>query len=83
MFENPDKLDIGRSHNPHLGFSIGTHNCLGRHLSRMEMQLMFRAVVEHMPDLELAGEYTWLASDNTSSLTKMPVRFTPKRSLAA
>ncbi|MBB4640164.1 cytochrome P450 [Rhizorhapis suberifaciens] len=83
IFENPNKLDITRSPNPHLGFSIGTHNCLGRHLTRMEMQLMLSAVVQHMPDLELAGEVSWLVSDNTSSLTKLPVRFTQKRSLAA
>jgi cytochrome P450 len=83
VFENPEKIDVGRSPNPHLAFGSGTHSCLGRHLARLEMQLMLRAVVERMPDMEVSGSYSWLESDNSSGLTALPVRFTPQRSLAA
>ena len=83
VFENPDLIDVGRAPNPHLAFGSGTHSCLGRHLARLEIQLMLRAVIERMPDMEVAGDYSWLESDNSSGLTTLPVRFTPQRSLAA
>lgn len=83
VFANPHMIDVGRSPNPHLAFGSGTHSCLGRHLARLEIQLMLRAVLERMPDMEVAGDYAWLQSDNSTGLTTLPVRFTPQRSLAA
>ena len=38
-FEDPERLDLGRSHNNHLGFGFGVHHCLGAPLARMEAQV--------------------------------------------
>ncbi|MGZ5291706.1 MAG: cytochrome P450 [Actinomycetota bacterium] len=55
-FEDPDRLDVGRSPNPHLGFGAGIHFCLGAPLARVEVQEELRALVRRAPGLELAGE---------------------------
>ena len=36
VVEVPDRLDLGRSPNPHLSFSTGIHHCLGAALARLE-----------------------------------------------
>lgn len=83
IFPDGDRFDVGRKDNPHLGFGKGEHNCLGRHLARMEMAAMLNAVLANMPDMKIAGDYDWLISNNHTGLKNLPVRFTPRRSLAA
>ena len=52
VFEDPHRFDIGRHPNPHLGFGgAGAHFCIGAHLARMTIDLMFAAIADHMPDL--------------------------------
>ena len=82
-FADPYRFDVGRAPNPHIAFGVGEHSCLGRHLARLEMQLMVKAVLERMPDMELAGEPEWLVSNNHTGLRTMPVRFTPSHRAAA
>lgn len=77
VFDDPDTLLVARSPNPHIGFGVGGHSCLGRHLARLEMQVMTNALITRLPDLRLAGGPVGVASLNTSGLKSMPVRFTP------
>lgn len=55
-FERPDELDVGRSPNPHLGFGLGQHFCLGRQLAVMETRIALETLFERNPDLRLAVE---------------------------
>jgi methyl-branched lipid omega-hydroxylase len=56
QFSEPDRFDILRSPNPHLGFGgFGPHQCLGTHLARLEMLEMFRVIFERVPDLVTTG----------------------------
>ncbi|MFC5219043.1 cytochrome P450 [Streptomyces coerulescens] len=56
VFENPDAFDITRDPNPHLGFGGGgPHYCLGKSLAVLEIDLIFNAVADAMPDLRLVG----------------------------
>ena len=75
VFEDPDKLLVARSPNPHIGFGVGPHSCLGRHLARLEMQIMTNALIARLPDLRLAGDPVAVSSLNTSGLVSMPVSY--------
>jgi cytochrome P450 len=56
QFADPDKLDLSRSPNPHLGFGRGIHFCLGAPLARVEGQIAIGALVRRFPKLRLAGD---------------------------
>jgi cholest-4-en-3-one 26-monooxygenase len=57
VFDHPERFDITRDPNPHLGFGGGgPHFCLGKSLAVMEINLIFDAIADALPDLRLAGE---------------------------
>jgi cholest-4-en-3-one 26-monooxygenase len=57
VFETPEVFDITRDPNPHLGFGGGgPHFCLGKSLATLEIDLMFHAIADAMPNLRLAGD---------------------------
>jgi cholest-4-en-3-one 26-monooxygenase len=78
VFENAGRFDVTRDPNPHLGFGIGVHFCLGSSLARMEMRVMFEELFRRLPDLELAGPVARLRSNFINGIKSMPVRFTPE-----
>ncbi|MFG3287090.1 cytochrome P450 [Streptomyces sp. NPDC048111] len=56
VFDHPERFDITRDPNPHLGFGGGgPHFCLGKSLAVLEINLIFNAVADVLPDLRLAG----------------------------
>jgi cytochrome P450 len=55
QFSEPDRLDLTRTPNPHVGFGRGIHFCLGAPLARVEAQIAISALVQRFPKLELAG----------------------------
>ncbi len=79
VFEDPDRFDVGRRPNDHLGFGIGPHFCLGAHLARLEIRIMFEELLRRLPDIELDGPVARLRSDFVNGIKRMPVRFTPER----
>ncbi|MCC6226959.1 MAG: cytochrome P450 [Microthrixaceae bacterium] len=50
-FTNPDELDLTRDPNPHLGFGIGAHFCLGSNLARAEIKTVFQELFRRLPDI--------------------------------
>lgn len=59
QFERADELVLDRSPNPHLSFGAGIHFCLGAPLARLEMVVLFRAMLDRLPGLELVAEPRW------------------------
>jgi len=59
VFDQPDRLDVGRAHNPHLAFGAGIHFCLGAPLARLELQTSLATLLERFPRMELVAEPEW------------------------
>lgn len=72
-FKDPDALDVTRQPNPHLGFGVGLHYCVGAALSRREAQVAIPALVERFPRLRLAGEPKWRDTIILRGLESLPV----------
>src|SRR6266478_4179830 len=53
QYQDPDKLDVGRANVRPLSFGGGIHYCLGAQLARLEAELVFTALVERLPSIEL------------------------------
>ncbi len=75
-FERADEFDVGRSPNPHLGFGVGNHFCLGANLARSEMSIMLEEILERIPDFELDGPVEQMRSNFIHGIKRMPIRFT-------
>jgi cytochrome P450 len=54
QFSEPDRLDLGRTHNPHIAFGNGIHRCLGVAATRVLLEVALAALLERAPDLALA-----------------------------
>jgi cytochrome P450 len=79
VFDEPDRLDLSRHPNPHLGFGIGPHFCLGAALARMECAALLEALAPWLARLEPAGPPQRLASNFVNGLKAMPCRIAPER----
>ena len=56
VFENPDRLDVGRNDRSHLSFGRGIHHCLGAPLARLEGRIVLETLLERFPEIRLLGE---------------------------
>ena len=56
---DPNRLDVGRRPNPHLGFGWGLHHCLGAALARLEAEVALQHLFERFPRLRLDGPVGW------------------------
>lgn len=74
VFENPHVLDLKRDPNPHLGFGIGPHFCLGTRLARLQISTMLTELLTRFPDLELDGEPTYVGSSFINGVERLPVK---------
>ena len=80
VFTDPYAFDVGRDPNPHIGFGGGgPHFCLGTHLARLELTVLFELLLDRMPDIRQAGEARRLRSNFINGIKEMPVRFTPSQ----
>src|SRR5579864_1002919 len=59
QFRDPDRFDITRNPNPHIGFGHGIHFCLGAALSRMEGRIALTDFLNRLHGFELASDQPW------------------------
>lgn len=76
VFDDPYTFDPFRDPNPHLGFGgTGPHYCLGANLARMEINLIFNAIADHLPDITMLGEPERLRSAWLHAIKSLPVDY--------
>lgn len=75
VFENPDAFDVGRHPNKHMAFGPGgIHHCLGAHLARLEVRIVFEEMLRRVEGFELTGQPERLRSNFFNGVKRMPVR---------
>ncbi|GAT68330.1 cytochrome P450 [Planomonospora sphaerica] len=73
VFADPDAFDITRHPNPHVGFGgPGPHYCLGAHLARREITVMFRELLTRLPEIRSTGEPSYLLSNFINGIKHLP-----------
>jgi cytochrome P450 len=76
VFDRPDVFDITRDPNPHVGFGgPGPHFCLGAHLARREITVMFRELFTRVPEIRTTGEPDRLLSNFINGIKRLPYDF--------
>ena len=75
VFENPRRFNAARENNRHAAFGAGAHQCLGLHLARLEMRILFEALLDRLESVELAGEPKRAKSTFVGGLKTLPLRF--------
>jgi cytochrome P450 family 142 subfamily A polypeptide 1 len=82
VFEDPDEFRVDRDPNPHLGFGIGTHYCLGANLARAEIKVVFEELFARLGDIRVDDPDAPLDRGDSSlvlALKHLPAVFTPVR----
>jgi cytochrome P450 len=67
-------FDLRRDPNQHLAFGHGVHFCLGAHLARLEMRIVFEEMLPTFPSIELAGPVEWTRSNRHTGIRHLPLR---------
>ncbi|MEZ7979972.1 MAG: cytochrome P450 [Myxococcota bacterium] len=75
FFEDPDSFRIDRSPNPHVGFGIGEHFCLGANLARLEIRIALEKLIPRLEHVELVGPMDRVQSSFLGGVKRMPIRF--------
>lgn len=80
VFADPDRFDVTRSPNNHIGFGFGTHFCLGSSLARIEIRIMFEELIRRLPDWRLVpGEDPKiLGATFTRAYDRVEIEFAPE-----
>ena len=80
LFENPDCFDVTRPRredvkNNHRAFGIGEHFCLGSHLARLQLNIVFEELTRRVRNPRLKGDIKWLRSNFIHGIKEMPIGF--------
>jgi cholest-4-en-3-one 26-monooxygenase len=74
VFEDPDRFDVRRTPNHHLGFGFGPHFCLGATLARIELRAIFEVLIPRVSRFELAGPVVRARSSFLNAIKELPLR---------
>ena len=73
VFDDPEAFDLRRTPNPHLGFGgAGPHYCLGAHLARREITVLYRELLQRFPAVRATAEPVRLASSFVNGIKHLP-----------
>ena len=75
VFDDPFKFKVDRSPNKLISFGHGGHMCLGMHLARLEMQIIYEELFSRIKSFELAGDPTFIKANFVGGPKSIPVRY--------
>ena len=80
VFSDGDIFDITRAQredvkNSHRAFGVGEHFCMGSHLARLELRVIFEEILKRIRNPRLTGEVNWLRSSFIHGIKQMPIEF--------
>lgn len=75
VFEDPFSFKLDRDPNRHLAFGIGEHFCLGSHVARLELQVIFQLLSERIAEFEITGPPSRLFSSLVGGVKHLPIRY--------
>lgn len=75
VFKDPDAFDIERRPNRHLAFGYGAHMCVGQHLAKMEIRVLFEELLPKLKSVELTGDPRYVETNFVGGLKSLPIRF--------
>lgn len=75
LFPEPDRFNIDRTPNRQLAFGNGAHVCLGQHLARMEMRILFEELLPRLKSVSLDGDPRYSESFFVNGLKTLPIKF--------
>jgi cholest-4-en-3-one 26-monooxygenase len=74
VFDDPFAFRIDRRPNPHLAFGFGEHFCMGAQVARVELETIFRHLLDRLAGFEVVGAVERLTSITNGSIKRLPVR---------
>ena len=78
VFDDPFRVKLDRAPNPHVSFGQGgPHVCLGMHLARLEVRILFQELAKRIAAVEPAGPHRFLRSNFVGGIKELPVTMTP------
>jgi cytochrome P450 len=75
VFDEPQAFHADRKPNKQLAFGYGAHLCLGQHLAKMEMRILWEELLPHLSELALDGEPAMSESSFVNGPKRLPIRF--------
>jgi cytochrome P450 len=76
QFENPERYELGREDKVHLAFGAGIHRCLGAHLARVELQVLYQQMLKRFPTWRLDPDKpAKFHSGNIIAIDSLPIRW--------
>jgi cytochrome P450 len=75
VFADPFVFDITRTPNRQLAFGYGAHVCIGQHLARMEMRILWEELLPRLDHVELAGQPKNMTANFVCGPKSVPIRF--------
>lgn len=75
VFDNPFDFDVTRANNKHVAFGYGAHVCLGQHLARMEMRILWEELLPRLESVELDGQPRRMEASFVCGPKSVPIRF--------
>jgi cytochrome P450 len=79
VFDDPDKVVLDRWPNPHVGFGLGMHRCLGSNFARMMFQVALSAILRRLPDyrIDRARAVPYRSKAQINGWVSIPATFSP------